>query len=152
MSVVVVCLAGGSSDPDSHVATGVNGLMVAIWVGLLVMAGRQWRKRPKRGEDAVMPGWMTGIESVSPVRAVGLGLALSAANPKNRALTMTASASIARAGLDSADQTIAVATFVAIGSVTVVSVRCCSSSWLLVGRCDRSAPLVRSSPTTTRRS
>jgi len=120
VSVVVVRLAGGSSDPDSHVATGVNGLMIAIGVGLLVMAGRQWKKRPKRGEGKEMPGWMTGIESVSPVRAVGLGLALSAANPKNLALTLAASASIARAGLDGADQAIAIATFVAIGSVTVV--------------------------------
>ena len=31
------------SDPDGHVATGVNGLTVAIGVKLLVMAGRVGR-------------------------------------------------------------------------------------------------------------
>jgi hypothetical protein len=45
--------------------------------------------------------------------------ALSGANPKNLALTLAASASIAEAGLTSADTAIAVAAFVAIGSVTV---------------------------------
>jgi len=40
-------------------------------------------------------------------------------HPKNLALTLTAAASIAEAGLDRADTTIAVAVFVALGSATV---------------------------------
>ena len=67
-----------------------------------------------------MPKWMAGVESLSPVKAAGLGVVLSAANPKNLALTAAASASIAKAGLDTADEAIAIAIFVAIGSVTVV--------------------------------
>ena len=43
----------------------------------------------------------------------------SAANPKNLALTLAAAASIAEAELDRADEAIAVAVFVALGSVTV---------------------------------
>ena len=41
------------------------------------------------------------------------------ANPKNLALTLAAAASIAEAGLDQADEAIAIAVFVALGSVTV---------------------------------
>ena len=67
-----------------------------------------------------MPRWMASVEALSPLKAAGLGVALSAANPKNLALTMAASASIARAGLDTADEAIAIAVFVALGSVTVV--------------------------------
>jgi threonine/homoserine/homoserine lactone efflux protein len=48
-----------------------------------------------------------------------LGVALSAANPKNLALTLAASASIASAGTQGADTVIAVATFVVVGSITV---------------------------------
>ena len=48
-----------------------------------------------------------------------LGAALSGANPKNLALTLAAAASIAEAGLDPADEAIAVAVFVALGSLTV---------------------------------
>ena len=47
------------------------------------------------------------------------GAALSGANPKNLALTLAASASIAEAGLDDADTAVAILVFIAIGSVTV---------------------------------
>ena len=47
------------------------------------------------------------------------GAALSGANPKNLALTLAAAASIAEAGLDPGDTAIAVAVFIALGSVTV---------------------------------
>ena len=119
VSVVVVLVASGASDPDSPAATGVNGTLAAIGVLFLVMAARQWRKRPKKGETAEMPSWMATIDSISPIKALGLGVALSALNPKNLALTLAASASIAQAGLDAPDETIAIAVFVVIGSLTV---------------------------------
>ena len=67
-----------------------------------------------------MPGWMDTVGAVSARRAAGLGLALSAANPKNLALTLAAAASISQAGLDGTDTALAIAAFVVIGSVTVV--------------------------------
>jgi threonine/homoserine/homoserine lactone efflux protein len=119
VSVVVVLVAGGASDPDSSTATGVNWITAAIGAALLVMAVRQWRKRPKEGETPEAPRWMATIDSVSPVKALVLGAALSGANPKNLALTLSAAASIASAGLDGADEVIAIAVFVVVGSITV---------------------------------
>lgn len=122
VSVGVVLVAGSASDSGSDVATGVNWVMAAIGALFLVMAALQWKKRPKRGETAEMPSWMASIDSVSPMKALVLGMTLSAANPKNLALTLAASAAIANAGLDGIDTTIAVLAFVAIGSATVVGV------------------------------
>jgi threonine/homoserine/homoserine lactone efflux protein len=62
---------------------------------------------------------MATIDTVTPPRAALLGAALSGANPKNLALTLTAAASIAEAGLDQTDTAIAIAVFIALGSVTV---------------------------------
>ena len=56
---------------------------------------------------------------MTPARAAAFGLLLSGANPKNLALTLAASASIAEAGLDRADTAIAIVVFVALGSATV---------------------------------
>ena len=119
VSVVVINLASGAGNPDSDVATGVNWVMAAIGVLFLVMAARQWRKRPKPGEAAEMPAWMATVDAIAPGKAFLLGAALSGANPKNLALTLAAAASIAQAGLDAAQETVAVATFVVIGSLTV---------------------------------
>ena len=118
VSVVVLLLVGGGADSDSD-DPGLDWLKIAIGVLFLAMAAKQWRKRPGRGEEPVTPSWMATVDSATPGRAALLGAALSGANPKNLALTLTAAASIAEAGLGSADTAIATAVFVAVGSATV---------------------------------
>jgi hypothetical protein len=117
VSVIVVFVAG--AIPDADASTGVNWVTAGIGVLFLVMAAKQWTKRPRGEQEPVMPGWMATLGSVTPTKGVLLGAALSGANPKNLALTIAASAAIGSAGLDGKDSAIAVATFVAIGSATV---------------------------------
>lgn len=120
VSLVVVFLLGGSGQQGTGTATAIDWLKIAIGALFLFMAARQWRKRPKEGEDPAVPSWMATIDTVRPAKALLLGAALSGANPKNFALTAAAAASIAQAGLDGADTAIAIAAFVVIGSLTVV--------------------------------
>ena len=118
VSVVVVLLVGSASDPDSD-DPGVNWLKLGIGIVFLLMAAKQWTKRPRPGREPEVPGWMATIDSATPPRAALLGMALSGANPKNLALTLTAAASIAEAGVDTTDTAIAVAVFTLLGSITV---------------------------------
>jgi threonine/homoserine/homoserine lactone efflux protein len=118
VSIIVVLVLGTGDDPDSD-DPGVNWFKVAIGILFLVMAAKQWQKRPKPGEEPETPNWMATIDTATPPRAGLLGAALSSANPKNLALTLAAAASIAEAGLDRSDTAIAIAVFVALGSVTV---------------------------------
>jgi len=115
-TVVVLVLPGGSASGEE---SGVAWLKLAIGVLFLVMAARQWQKRPREGREPELPGWMATIDTATAPKALLLGLGLSGANPKNLALTLAAAASIAESGLDAADEAIAVAVFVAIGSMTV---------------------------------
>ena len=119
VSVVVVLVASGSDDADSGAATGVNWVQVVIGVLFLVLAVGQWRKRPKAGETAEMPKWMSAIDQFTAGKSLGLGAVLSGANPKNLALTLAAASTIAQAGLSGGDTAIAIAVFVIIGSLTV---------------------------------
>ncbi len=118
VSILVVLLLGGGADSDSD-DPGLDWFKIAIGLLFLGMAAQQWTKRPKPGEEAKMPSWMATIDTATPSRAVVLGATLSAANPKNLALTLAASASIAEAGLGGADTALAVTVFIAIGSCTV---------------------------------
>lgn len=119
VSVIVVLVAGGSDDPDSGSSTAVNWIKVAIGALFLVMAFGQWRKRPKPGEQAAMPKWMSAIDEFTAGKSLGLGAALSGVNPKNLALTLAAAASIAQAGLDGGGTAVSIVVFVVIGSLTV---------------------------------
>jgi threonine/homoserine/homoserine lactone efflux protein len=120
VSVIVLLVAGGASDPDSGTATGVNWFQVGLGALFIAMAAGQWRKRPTRGEAPTMPTWMATIDSFTAPKALGLGAILSAANPKNLALTAAGAAAIAQAGTSGAQSAIAVAVFVVVASITVV--------------------------------
>ena len=90
-----------------------------LGVLLLLASLRQWRSRPKHGEEPEMPKWLAGVDGLSPVKAAGLGLLLSAVNPKNLLLVIAAAVTIGQAGLGTGQQVVALVVFVLIGSVTV---------------------------------
>jgi len=120
VSTVVLLTLEGASNPNSDTATGVNWFDVFVGGLFLAMAARQWRGRPRKGDEATMPKWMSSIDSFGAGKSGALGVLLSGVNPKNLALTAAASASIAQAGLSTGDNAIAVAVFVVIGSLSVV--------------------------------
>jgi threonine/homoserine/homoserine lactone efflux protein len=117
VSVVVVLILGSATSSGED--TGINWFKVAVGILFLVMAAKEWTKRPKPGREPEQPGWMATIDSATTARAAALGAALSGANPKNLALTLTAAASISAAGLNGRDTAICLAVFIALGSLTV---------------------------------
>lgn len=119
VSAIVVLILGTGNDPNGDAATGVDWLKVALGVLFLLMAAKQWGKRPKGDQEPESPSWMATIASAAPPRALVLGAGLSGANPKNLALTLTASATVAESGLSRADTAIAIGVFIALGSATV---------------------------------
>ena len=120
VSVIVLVVADGASDPDSATSDGVDWLKVLLGFLFIAMAARQWRSRPRGAGEPEMPKWMAAIDTFSPAKCVGLGAALSGVNPKNLALTAASAASIAQAGLSGGDAAVATAVFVVLGSLTVV--------------------------------
>ncbi|MFD0480851.1 GAP family protein [Nonomuraea thailandensis] len=89
---------------------------------LLVLVGiRQWRHRPAGASQAELPKWMAAIDRFSPVKVLGLGIALSAANLKNAPLTLAAAASIGSSGLATGQQIASLAIFVIIGSLGILA-------------------------------
>lgn len=105
-----------TGDPSNTTA------WIELILGLLLMVAAvgQWRKRLKPGEEAKMPGWMAKIDTLKPGAALGLGLLLSALNPKNLLLIAGGAVVIAQADLGSTDTAVAVAVFTLIGACTVV--------------------------------
>src|SRR5262245_37092302 len=99
VSVIVLLLAGPSDDPDSGASTAVAWVKIGLGALFLLLGVQQWRKRPRAGEVAEMPKWMATIDQFTAGKAGGLGVILSAANPKNLALTIAAMAGVAQAGL-----------------------------------------------------
>jgi len=119
---VVVYLIADSADvaSDSSASDTTSTTKVVLGVVLMFLALRQWRGRPAPGETSPPPKWMGAIDSVTPVKAVGLGVLLSAVNPKNLILAVGAAAAIAQTGPSTGDAVVAIIVFVLIASLGII--------------------------------
>ncbi len=104
---------------DSGASDGASTLKVALGLVLIIAGLRRWRHRPAPGAEAPMPKWMAAVDSVTPVRAAGLGVLLSGVNPKNLLLTVAAAATVAQANLSTSDAVVTLAVFVVLASLTI---------------------------------
>lgn len=108
----------GQDADDSKPIHGV--IQLVLGAGLLLLALRQWRGRPKAGEEPTMPKWIQAIDKVTFPGAFGLGFLLSAVNPKNLLLAAAAGVDIGSAGLDTGAIVLVIAVFTLIAASTVL--------------------------------
>lgn len=107
-----------ADDPDaSKPISGVLKLLLGAL--LLLLAVKQWRSRPKPGEEPVMPKWMAAIDQMTFGKGLGLGFLLSAVNPKNLIMAVGAGTTIGSAGITGGEQTVAIVVFVLIAACSV---------------------------------
>lgn len=102
------------SSPVSSVIKIILGAL------LLFLALRQWRGRPAEGEQATMPKWMSAIDSMTAGKALGLGFLLSAINPKNLIMAISAGLIIGGAGLAVGQTVVVIVIFVLLAASTVL--------------------------------
>ncbi len=116
-AVILLVSGGADASEGGGPSDWVNVLKLVLGIGLLLIALKQWRGRPRAGEEAALPGWMTTVDHFRAPRAAALAVALSAVNPKNLVLIIGAAAAIAQTGISSGDQAVALAVFVAIATL-----------------------------------
>jgi threonine/homoserine/homoserine lactone efflux protein len=116
-SIVLLVSSGANASENGEPANWVNWLKLVLGLVLLLIAVKQWRGRPAGRDQAQLPKWMQAIETFTPRKAAGLGVLLSAVNPKNLLLVVSAAAAIAQTGASAGDQAVALAIFVLIGTL-----------------------------------
>jgi threonine/homoserine/homoserine lactone efflux protein len=117
--VIVLVLAGPDGVDTGSSSDTTYWIKLVLGVLFLLLALNTWRKRPRPGQPVAPPKWMASLEDISPVVALGLGAALSAANPKNLVLAVTGAVAIASNDLSSPQQVVCVVVFVVVGSLLV---------------------------------
>ncbi|WP_449281950.1 GAP family protein [Leucobacter sp.] len=96
-------------------------IQLLLGAALLFLAVKQWRGRPGPDDPPQLPEWMQSIDGVSFGGALGLGLLLAAANPKNLLLGASAGVTIGAAGLGLGANAAAIAVFTALAGCTVLA-------------------------------
>jgi threonine/homoserine/homoserine lactone efflux protein len=122
-ATVITLLVASSADigsDDNGPSTGASWVQLLLGLALLALGVRQWRGRPRAGEDAPLPKWMAAIERITPVKALALGALLAAVNPKNLVMCVSAGVTVADGALSTGEQVVAIAVFTALAACTVV--------------------------------
>ncbi|SIO00070.1 GAP family protein [Agromyces cerinus] len=118
--VVFTLLASIIPEQDPDAAKPIAGVIkLLLGAGLLFLALKQWRSRPKDGEAAALPKWMSAIDSMTTMRGAVLGFLLSAVNPKNLLMAAGAGVLIGTAGLNGGEITLVIVIFVIIAACSV---------------------------------
>ncbi|MDO8143338.1 MULTISPECIES: GAP family protein [unclassified Isoptericola] len=117
--VTLVLLIPGLGTDSGEPGTTAGWVKLVLGALLLLTAGRQWAGRPGPDDEPPVPGWMSRIDELRPVAAAGLGVALSAVNPKNLLLAAAAGASLGALSLSTGGTVASVAVFTALATLTV---------------------------------
>lgn len=119
VTVVTLVLDPVDDSEPNDPSRLVSVIKLLLGAAAVLLAVKEWRSRPGVGAEVVMPKWMSAIDTLPPVRALGLGALLSGVNPKNLALCLTAGVVIGSSGLSASETAVAVSVFVLVGSVSV---------------------------------
>ncbi len=114
---VIASTAGLSSGGSPSAASGWVKLVLGVL--LLLVAARQWQSRPRPGEQAKLPKWMSAIDDFTAPKAAGLAFVLAAVNPKNLLMCAAAGTVIGSAGLSHGDAVIVVVVFTLLAASTI---------------------------------
>jgi len=118
---VVIAVSGAiGTNTGAGPSNGTSTVKLVLGAVLLFMGLRRLRRRPAAGEAAPLPKWLQAIEAITPVKSAGLGLVLSALNPKNLLLIVGGGLAIAGAPASSAGMAVAAAIFWVLAVSTVV--------------------------------
>ena len=123
VTTITVALASGADiagDGDSGPSTGAAWVQLVLGLLLLAVAVKQWQGRPRPGEEAHLPKWMAAIDTINTGKALGLGFLLSAINPKNLLLCISAGVAVADSDLDGSEQAVTITVFTVLAASTVL--------------------------------
>jgi threonine/homoserine/homoserine lactone efflux protein len=112
---ILVAVAGTINlSAGSGPSKGASILQLALGALLLIAALRQFRGRPKPGQEASMPKWMNGIAGFAPGKSLIVGVGIGALNPKNIIVGVAAAVAIASASLSAGQEAGAIAVYVLV--------------------------------------
>jgi threonine/homoserine/homoserine lactone efflux protein len=121
VGAVVFAVAPNATADSREPATWTGWLKLALGLGLVLLAVKDWRGRPQATDDAAMPKWMGAIDAFGPVKAGGTGVFLSALNPKNLLLSVAAATAIAATGIPAGQEAVAYGVFAALATLGVAA-------------------------------
>ncbi|MBC1482782.1 GAP family protein [Listeria sp. FSL L7-1485] len=108
----------------------VKIVLIVLGVLLILLGAHDFTKRPKKGEKADTPKWFAKMNNIKPGGAMIFAFLLSAVNPKNMLLSLTAGVSVGALNLIGGQETMAIILF---GIIACCSIYIPTIAFLIAG-------------------
>jgi hypothetical protein len=105
---------------DGGPSSIISVVKLILGSGMLYLAFREWRARPKSGQQAELPHWLTSVQNMRPLAAAATGFGIYAANPKNLTVGVSAGVLFHSFALPLQSSLLVGAIYVLLASSTVV--------------------------------
>ena len=106
---------------DANASDGVNVMQLVFGLLFFALAVKQWKGRPKPGEEPTQPKLFAAVDGMTALKSLGFGFVACAANPKNLPLAASAGAAMAQTGITGGKGAVAVMLFVLVASASVAA-------------------------------
>jgi hypothetical protein len=124
IAIMVVTAAGYllASVLPHRGETSISAPWVLLILGVLaiVLAVRQWRSRPKSGDELELPGWMAKVEGITTSSAFVMGAFFGGIKPKNLLLSIGLGVSLEALTLSTSEAAIVIVIVALIASIPVM--------------------------------
>jgi threonine/homoserine/homoserine lactone efflux protein len=118
-TICLLLIGPSSTDDDGAPADWTFWLKLVLGVLLLAVAVKEWKARPAANAEVAMPKWMSALDAFTPVKAGGMGVLLSALNPKNLVFIIGGATAVSQFDLSGADQAVCWVVFTLIATIGV---------------------------------
>ncbi len=119
VGTVVLAITGPSNAGQSEPPSWDSWIKIVLGLLLFLVAAREYRGRPKPGEEPALPKWMGRVDTTKPLGSLGLAAVLAGLNPKNLVLAVGGAATIAQTGIPGGQQALAYTAFALVATVGV---------------------------------
>jgi Sap, sulfolipid-1-addressing protein len=124
IAIVVVTAAGYllASVLPHRGETSISAPWVLLILGAvaIVLAVKQWRSRPKPGDELELPGWIAKVEGITTSSAFVMGAFFGGIKPKNLLLSIGLGVSLEALTLTTGEAAIVIGIVAVIASIPVM--------------------------------
>lgn len=124
LAVIVVAAAGyllASVLPhDGETSISAGWMLIALGIAAIVLAARQWRSRPREGDELELPGWIAKVEAITTPSAFVMGAFFGGLKPKNLLLSIGVGVSLEAAAVTTAEAAVVVVVVALIAALPIV--------------------------------
>lgn len=118
-TIAMLCMGAGTQT-QSDPSTLAKVVYIVLGALLILAALHEFSKRPKHGEEPETPKWFAKMSEIGPKGAVGFGLLLSALNPKNALLSISAGVGVGALQLSGGQEFLSALIFTALASCSII--------------------------------